>query len=138
MTVVGGNISQFVQFTQVGDSRRVAGIGARKIKGKSEALEVLANIFEVRVALVQLPVGRKLLLKKNFDRRILDPPREDHRAFRVKVAAEALEMGGKEHDQPAEILIFELRVWGGQRRGRRALLLQLGDPGKPVSPPDAE
>jgi len=54
-----------------------------------------------------------LLLKKDFDRRVLDPRGENHRALRVEVAAETLEVGGKEHDKPAMILFFELRVGRG-------------------------
>ncbi len=137
--MMGGHISQLVQSAQMSDSCRIAGgIGGREIDGETKSLEVLADILKVRVPLIQFPVGRELLLKENLDRRVLDPRREDHRAFRIEIAAEALEVGGKQHDQPSKILVLELRVGRDQGSRRRALLLQLRDPDKSIDPPDAK
>jgi hypothetical protein len=82
----------------VSDSRGVGGVSGPEVEDEAESFEVFPDVFEVWIALVQLPARRKLLLEKNFYRRIHDSGRKDHGAFRVKVAAIALEMRREEHD----------------------------------------
>jgi hypothetical protein len=137
--MVGDHVAEAVEEAEVGDPEGVVHrIGGGEIEGEAEAFEVLAEVLEVRVALVELPVGRELLLEEDADPGISDASREDQSAFGVEVAAEALEMGGEEQDQPAKVLVFQVGV-GRRQSGRRgALILDLGEAGEPIGSPDVE
>jgi hypothetical protein len=66
----------------------------RHVYGKTESIEILLEVLDVRVAVIERAMCCKLLLKKDLQCR----PNlgcDDLSAFSIEVPAESLKMGGE-------------------------------------------
>jgi hypothetical protein len=114
------DIPPSVQFGQVLETRRIPWVGSRQIQREAEAFEVFPQVLEVGVAVVEGTMGRELVLDEDL-KRGAHPGDNDLGRFRVKVAAEPLEVGAEQDDLPAQILFAEARVGRSQRQRCSAL-----------------
>jgi hypothetical protein len=99
-------------------------MGTGQVEREVEALEIRFQILEVRVAMVELPVGGELFLDQHPERRS-DLRGDDLRAFRVKVPAEPLEVAAYPEHVPSQVFIDQLDIRGHHRQGSGALEVEL-------------
>ena len=80
----------------------IRGVGGCHIQRKAKPIEILLDVLDIRVPVVERAMGRELLLDENLKGRS-DPRRDDLGTFRVQIAAESLEVGGKQEDESSII-----------------------------------
>jgi hypothetical protein len=129
--VVGGDIAPSVQFTQVSHALGVRWIGCVQFKGEAEAFKIRTEALDVRVAPVEGPMGPELRLDQGAEPRP-DPGHDNLGAFRVKVAAEPLEVGAKQENVPSQVLVSKAGIRGCQAQGCGALGIDKGKVGHAV------
>src|SRR5262249_25282367 len=105
--------------------RRVGWVGGGQVDGEAEALEILPQVLQVRVAVVESSVGGELCQKQR-SQRCPDSRYNDAGAFGIEITAEPLEVRTKQEHIPAQVLLNQIGLRRCARQGCSALDVDLG------------
>ncbi len=105
-----------------------------QIKWGTKPIEVLLDTISVWIASIQSEAGRKLCLSDDLQGE-RQGRGDDLSTFRVEVSAESLEVGAKQNDVAAQILLTEARIGRGERKRSGTLGIDLLQAEHPVSAP---
>jgi hypothetical protein len=127
---MGGYIPPLVQGIQVNQARPVRGV-RRQIECEAKSSKVALQMLLGRVATIQFSIGAELVLNQWLES-WPDSGNDHLSGFTVQVTAESLEMGAKEHDVPAQVLVGQVRIRRGGGDGGGALEVDLVQARHPI------
>jgi hypothetical protein len=106
---VGHDVPPSVQFLEVRQPKMIGWIEGRHVERKAETIEVLLDVFQIRITVIERSICAKLLLNNHFQSRP-DSGRDELGTFSIKVATETLKMCGKQEDESANVLVGKTRA----------------------------
>jgi hypothetical protein len=112
--MVCGNVPPFIHRREVLQVNPVRGVSGQ-VQLESEPVEVPLQVVEIRIPVFECRLNRELSLHHSLERGP-DPCHDDLSAFRVQIAAEALEMRAQKHDVAPKVLLREAGIRGSRRQ----------------------
>src|SRR2546430_1777790 len=99
--MMGSQVPPPVQHGKISQACRVCRICRGQIESETESFKILPKVVEIRIPLVESPVGSDLLLNQQLKPRSYSC-NDELCAFCVEIAAEALEVRAEQHHVSAE------------------------------------